>query len=90
MTKVDLIVSIAKFKTHCMMLYTGGVKFIWCHSRIDEGEISLRTSTENFADHLIDICEYVRPDFSLIDAIEGMEGNGLFRHKTACWVAAGS
>lgn len=28
------------------------------------------------AEHLVDICEYVTPVFSVIDAIEGMEGDG--------------
>ncbi len=77
-TKVDLIVSIAKFKTHCMMLYTGGVKNLFgVIPGLTKAKYHFKMHTiENFADHLIDICEYVRPDFSLIDAIEGMEGNG--------------
>jgi len=31
---------------------------------------------ENFANAIVDICEYVRPDLSIIDGIEGMEGDG--------------
>jgi len=33
-------------------------------------------NTDNFADHLVDICETVRPVFSIIDGIDGMEGDG--------------
>jgi uncharacterized protein (DUF362 family)/Pyruvate/2-oxoacid:ferredoxin oxidoreductase delta subunit len=77
-TEVDLIVSIAKFKTHCMMLYTGAVKNLFgVIPGLTKAEYHFKMhTTENFADHLIDICEYIRPDFTMIDAIEGMEGNG--------------
>jgi heterodisulfide reductase subunit A-like polyferredoxin len=33
-------------------------------------------SIDNFAEHLVDICEAVKPVFSIIDGIEGMEGDG--------------
>jgi len=77
-TEVDLIVSIAKFKTHCMMSYTGGVKNLFgVIPGLTKAEYHFKMHTaENFADHLVDICEYIRPDFTMIDAIEGMEGNG--------------
>ncbi len=77
-TEVDLIVSIAKFKTHCMMMYTGGVKNLFgVIPGLTKAEYHFKMHTaENFADHLLDICEYVRPDFTMIDAVEGMEGNG--------------
>ena len=31
---------------------------------------------EPFAEMLVDLCEYVHPDFSIIDAIDAMEGDG--------------
>ena len=76
--KVDLIVSIAKFKTHCMMMYTGGVKNLFgIIPGLTKAQYHFKLHTaENFADHLLDICEYVQPVFTIIDAIEGMEGNG--------------
>lgn len=75
---VDFVVSAAKLKTHAMMTYTGAVKNLF-------GAIPGRTkidyhlkmnNTGNFAALLVDICEYVKPVFSVIDAIEGMEGDG--------------
>lgn len=75
---VDCVVSAAKLKTHTMMTYTGAVKNLF-------GVIPGRTkidyhlkmnSAENFAALLVDICEYVRPVFSVIDGVDGMEGDG--------------
>ncbi|HOR87169.1 MAG TPA: DUF362 domain-containing protein [Bacillota bacterium] len=76
--EVDFVVSAAKLKTHGMMTYTGAVKNLFgvipglikvdYHMRLN--------SIENFADHLVDICEAVKPVFSIIDGIEGMEGDG--------------
>lgn len=77
-TTVDLIISIAKFKTHCMMMYTGAVKNLFgTIPGLTKAEYHFKLhSAENFADHLLDICEYIKPVFSIIDAIEAMEGNG--------------
>jgi len=75
---VDFIVSAAKLKTHAMMTYTGAVKNLF---GVIPGRIKIdyhlkMNNTENFAALLVDICEYVKPVFSLIDAVEGMEGDG--------------
>lgn len=76
--EVDFVVSAAKLKTHGMMTYTGAVKNLFgvipglvkvdYHMRLHD--------SDNFADHLIDICEAVKPVFSIIDGIDGMEGDG--------------
>lgn len=75
---VDFVVSAAKLKTHVMMTFTGAVKNLF-------GIIPGRTkidyhlkmhNTDNFAAMLVDLCEYVKPVFSVIDAVEGMEGDG--------------
>lgn len=75
---VDFVISAAKLKTHAMMTYTGAVKNLF-------GVIPGRTkidyhlkmnNADNFAGMLVDICEYVKPVFSLIDGVEGMEGDG--------------
>ncbi|BBB90874.1 MAG TPA: DUF362 domain-containing protein [Methylomusa anaerophila] len=75
---VDFVVSAAKLKTHVMMTYTGAVKNLFGvipgRTKID---YHLRMNkADNFAALLVDICEYVKPVFSVIDAIEGMEGDG--------------
>jgi uncharacterized protein (DUF362 family)/Pyruvate/2-oxoacid:ferredoxin oxidoreductase delta subunit len=75
---VDFVVSAAKLKTHAMMTFTGAVKNLF-------GIIPGRTkidyhlkmnNIDNFAALLVDICEYVKPVFSVIDAVDGMEGDG--------------
>lgn len=76
--EVDFVVSAAKLKTHGMMTYTGAVKNLFgvipglvkvdYHMRLHDAD--------NFADHLVDICEAVKPVFSVIDGIDGMEGDG--------------
>lgn len=75
---VDFIVSAAKLKTHSMMTYTGAVKNLFgVIPGLTKTEYHFKmNNTENFAHHLIDICQYIRPVFSIIDAIEGMEGDG--------------
>lgn len=75
---VDYVISAAKMKTHGMMTYTGAVKNLFgVIPGLVKADYHLRmNSVDNFAEHLIDICEAVRPVFSIIDAVEGMEGNG--------------
>lgn len=76
--EVDFVISAAKLKTHGMMTYTGAVKNLFgVIPGLIKADYHLRmNSVDNFADHLIDICEAVKPIFSIIDGIEGMEGNG--------------
>ena len=75
---VDFVVSAAKLKTHAMMTYTGAVKNLF---GIIPGRAKIdyhlkMNNPDNFAALLVDICEYVKPIFSVIDAVEGMEGDG--------------
>ena len=74
----DFVVSAAKLKTHGMMTYSGAVKNLFgVIPGLTKAEYHFKMNDEmNFAEHLVDICEYVKPIFSVIDAIEGMEGNG--------------
>lgn len=75
---VDFVISAAKLKTHGMMTYSGAVKNLFgVIPGLIKAEYHFKMNDEmNFAQHLVDICEYVRPVFSIIDGIEGMEGNG--------------
>jgi uncharacterized protein (DUF362 family)/Pyruvate/2-oxoacid:ferredoxin oxidoreductase delta subunit len=75
---VDFVISAAKLKTHGMMTYTGAVKNLFgVIPGIIKADYHLKmNNAENFAEHLVDICEYVNPIFSIIDAIDGMEGDG--------------
>lgn len=75
---VDYVVSLAKLKTHTMMMYTGAVKNLF---GVIPGIVKMKyhytlKNATAFAEHLVDICEYVKPVLSIIDAIDAMEGNG--------------
>lgn len=76
--EADFVISAAKLKTHGMMTYTGAVKNLFgVIPGLIKAEYHFKMISEmNFAHHLVDICETVKPLFSVIDAIEGMEGNG--------------
>ena len=75
---VDFIVSAAKLKTHAMMTYTGAVKNLFgIIPGITKADYHFKMNdVDNFAAHLVDICEYAKPLFSVIDGVEGMEGDG--------------
>ena len=74
----DFIVSAAKLKTHAMMTYTGAVKNLFgIIPGIVKADYHFKMNDiGNFAAHLVDICEYANPLFSIIDGIDGMEGDG--------------
>ncbi|MBC7844991.1 MAG: DUF362 domain-containing protein, partial [Flavobacterium sp.] len=76
--KVDYVVDVAKMKTHCMMTYSGAVKNLFgVIPGLIKADYHLKLNDErNFANHLVDICEYVAPLFCVIDAIDAMEGDG--------------
>ncbi|KRQ88017.1 Electron transport complex subunit RsxB [Caloramator mitchellensis] len=74
----DKIITISKLKTHGMAVYTGAVKVLFgmipgflkaeYHFKMPE--------IKDFSNLLVDICETVKPSFSIIDGIVGMEGDG--------------
>lgn len=76
--KVDMVFSLAKFKTHQLMYTTGAVKNLFgtipglhkstCHVKCP--------SRESFAKLIVGIYETVKPAFSFMDGIIGMEGSG--------------
>lgn len=75
---VDFVISAAKLKTHGMMTFTGAVKNLFgVIPGITKAEYHFKmNNTENFAEHLLDICQYVNPIVSIIDAVDGLEGDG--------------
>ncbi len=76
--KVDMVFSLAKFKTHQLMYTTGAVKNLFgtipglhkstCHVKCP--------NRESFARLIVGIHETVKPAFAFMDAIIGMEGAG--------------
>jgi uncharacterized protein (DUF362 family)/Pyruvate/2-oxoacid:ferredoxin oxidoreductase delta subunit len=77
-TEVDHVVSCAKLKTHTMMTYTGAVKNLFgMIPGVTKADYHLKMNDiDNFANMLIDVCDFVDPLFSMIDGIEAMEGDG--------------
>ncbi|WP_409228968.1 DUF362 domain-containing protein [Gudongella sp. SC589] len=77
-TEVDYVVSCAKLKTHTMMTYTGAVKNLFgMIPGVTKADYHLKMNdVDNFANMLIDVCDFVDPLFSVIDGIQAMEGDG--------------
>ena len=77
-TQVDYVVSCAKLKTHTMMTYTGAVKNLFgMIPGVTKADYHFKMNDpDNFANMLIDVCDYVKPVFSIIDGVEAMEGDG--------------
>ncbi|MFH1066027.1 MAG: DUF362 domain-containing protein [Nanoarchaeota archaeon] len=75
---VDLIISLPKMKTHNLMLFTGAVKNLFgCIPGGKKQEYhAIARKTNDFANLLLDIWQNVKPALTIMDGIEGMDGNG--------------
>ncbi|MDD4363408.1 MAG: DUF362 domain-containing protein, partial [Atribacterota bacterium] len=76
--EADVIISIAKLKTHGFTIYTGAVKNLFgTIPGLLKAEYHLRMSDiKDFSNMLIDVVECVKPQISIMDAVIGMEGDG--------------
>lgn len=74
----DLIINLAKLKTHGYMVYTGAVKNMFGSiAGLEKSEYHLRMSdSHQFANCLIDIYQAVKPRINIIDGVIAMEGEG--------------
>lgn len=74
----DVIINACKLKTHGMMGLSCAAKNMFgTIPGTMKPEYHFRyPSYEAFADMLVDIDEYFKPEFSICDAVVGMEGNG--------------
>ncbi len=74
----SLVVNMAKLKTHGMMGYSGAIKNLFgTVPGLMKPELHCRyPEKEPFAEMLVDLCDYIQADFSIIDGIEAMEGDG--------------
>lgn len=77
-TDADLVLSIAKLKTHGLMVYTGVVKNLFgCIVGLDKPGFHLRLRRRDlFGAMLLDLFLAVRPAFAILDGIVAMEGEG--------------
>ncbi len=82
----DIVISIAKFKTHQLMYATGAVKNMFgLIPGLNKSPMHLKARTpESFARFLMAVYKESHTDYAFIDAVEGMEGpgpaNGTRRH----------
>lgn len=77
--EADAVISLAKLKTHGQMYLTMGVKNLFgtIPGRLKAGwHYNVGLSREKFAGLLLDIYAGVRPAFTLIDGVIGMDGDG--------------
>ncbi len=74
----DAIIDFAKLKSHGMVGMSAAVKNMYgvIPGLIKPETHYLYPDVNDFADMLIDINEHFKPRLSIIDAIDGMEGNG--------------
>ena len=74
----DAIIDFAKLKSHGMVGMSAAVKNMYgvIPGLIKPETHYLYPDVNDFADMLIDINEHFKPRLSLIDAVDGMEGNG--------------
>jgi uncharacterized protein (DUF362 family)/NAD-dependent dihydropyrimidine dehydrogenase PreA subunit len=82
--EADSVINLCKLKTHGFMHMTGAVKNMFgiipgltkpgYHAKLQE--------KSHFANMLIDLCDYISPQLSIMDAVIGMEGNGPHNGET--------
>lgn len=74
----DVVIPISKLKTHAMMTFTGAVKILFgIIPGLLKAEYHLKMpEIDDFANLLVDICDWAKPPLSIMDGIVGMEGDG--------------
>jgi len=74
----DFIISASKLKTHGLSYYTGAVKNLFgCIPGLEKaGTHASHPDKNRFNRLLCDLCELLRPAFSITDGVVGMEGAG--------------
>lgn len=74
----DIVINLPKMKTHVMTGMSGAVKNLFgVIPGMKKAEFHMRfPQKENFADMLVDLCETVKPTFTIVDGIIAMEGDG--------------
>ncbi len=74
----DIIINLAKLKTHMMMVYTGAIKNMFgAVGGTEKADFHARMNNyDDFAKALVDIHYAVKPTLNIIDGVTGMEGEG--------------
>lgn len=78
LTQADLIISVAKLKTHGMTGLSGAVKNMFGSvPGLQKPELHYRfPEKQQFCNMLIDLWECLHPAITFVDAVESMEGDG--------------
>lgn len=76
--EADYIINVAKLKTHTMTTLSGAVKNLFgTVPGLMKPELHFRfPDKSDFANMLIDLCETIKPNLCIIDAVVSMEGDG--------------
>ena len=76
--EADVVINLPKFKTHNLMLFTGGVKNMFgTLPGLQKTDFhKLAPHPDDFAEILLDVYKLTKPALSIMDAVYGMEGNG--------------
>lgn len=76
--EADILVSLAKLKNHTLMYYTGAMKNLFgCIPGLQKPQFHLRfPERRRFGEMLTDLNLALKCEFSIMDAIVGMEGPG--------------
>ena len=82
--EADAIINLCKLKTHGFMHITGAVKNMFgvIPGLTKPGYHAKLREKSHFANMLIDLCDYITPRLSIMDAVIGMEGNGPHNGET--------
>ncbi len=77
-TEADVVINLAKLKTHGLTMITGAVKNLFgAIPGLLKAEYHLKMpKIDHFAEMLIDLSLCIKPTLSIVDGIWGMEGEG--------------
>lgn len=76
--EADYIINICKLKTHAMTGYSGGIKNLFgVIPGLEKPQMHYRwPQLEDFSRMLVELSQIVKPQLTIVDAIDAMEGNG--------------
>ena len=76
--EADVLITVPKFKTHGLMMFTGAVKNLFgCIPGLQKAQYHLTVpDRHDFGEMLVDLALACRPALSVMDAVVGMEGEG--------------
>ncbi len=74
----DYVINLPKLKTHNMTCITAGVKNLFgCIPGLQKPAFHAKyPSAKDFSNMLVELAQTVKPSFTLVDAVDIMEGNG--------------